>query len=80
MRSRICEFATGKRNGALTVFVMVFDICCAKLHCGGILILLEGELKQEFYFNIIILAGIHGIWNRFSNSTSALPEEIHGKH
>ena len=83
MRSRIFEYAAEKRDGTLTVLVMVFDICCGKLYYGGILILLEGALKKEFYFNIIILVGIHvryGIWNCVSNSTSALPEEIHGKY
>jgi hypothetical protein len=59
MRSRIFEYTAGKRDGVLTVFVMVFDICCGKLRYGGIL-MLEGALKQEFYFNIIVLGGIHG--------------------
>jgi hypothetical protein len=31
MRSRVVEYAIGKRNGDLTVFVMVFDICCGKV-------------------------------------------------
>lgn len=30
MRSRVVEYAIGKRNGDLTVFV-VFDICCGKV-------------------------------------------------
>jgi hypothetical protein len=82
-RRRLDDYATGKRYGAFAVYVMVFGICCGKLHYGGILILLNGALKQEFYFNIIILAeihGRHGIWNCVSNSTFALPEEIHGKY
>lgn len=75
MRSRIVEYATEKRDGALTVFGMLSDICCGKLHYGGILILLQGALKQEFYFNIIVLGGIHGrhaVWFCVWNSTSTL--------
>jgi hypothetical protein len=79
MRIRLVEYAAQKRNGVLTVFVMLSDICCGKLHYGGILILLEGALEREFYFNIIILAGIHGrhgIWNCISNSTRGIPRKI----
>lgn len=49
VRSRLFEYGTENTNGALTVFVMVFNICCGKLDYGGNLILLEGALEQDFF-------------------------------
>ena len=83
MRGRFVEYATGKWNRALTVFVMAFDVCCGKAALWRNFGIFGGALKQEFYFNINILAriyGRHGIWNCVSKSTSVLPEEIHGEY
>ena len=63
MRSRFVEYANGKRNGALTVFVMVFDMEMLCYHSVQNLLssrLLSKNLKTMTYRTIILPVVLYG--------------------